>query len=371
MARKSDANSQLAQQLLAGFLKLPLAAKAAIVGLLLLAGIAVYIANRPGPVPAPEPGDGGTVVFCFWNMENLFDDKDDKLGSVDEQYDTWFVEKPEDRKAKYEKLAGWLVKQNGGNGPDVIAGAEVESPRAAELLKDALNAALPGGATKYEHVAMKEVSAGRHIAPCVISRYPLSGAKLLGRRQRILEVHVTANNHDLLLVASHWTSQLSDQGDKEDGGRAKYATTIHDAYADALKANPKLDFLVCGDFNDTPDSDPVANKLHLTGDAKAVTADANPPLLFGPLCGKDPADFGTHYYNGKPLIYDHVGLSPGMLDAEGWGYVADAVKVPTDGLIRAGSKGRRPWRFGSRNHNAVGRGFSDHFPVVVTLQVGP
>src|SRR5262245_41463646 len=123
MPRKSDASAQLVQQFLAGFLKLPLGAKAAIIGLLLVAGITIYVLNRPKPpesVTVPE----GTVSFCFWNMENLFDDVDDKRRPVDEEYDAWFIEKPEDRKAKYEKLAGWLVKQNGGKGPDIIVGVE-------------------------------------------------------------------------------------------------------------------------------------------------------------------------------------------------------------------------------------------------------
>jgi hypothetical protein len=303
-------------------------------------------------------------------MENLFDDKDDRRRSVDEPYDNWFAEDADARKAKYAKLAGWLLKQNNGIGPDVIVGNEIESRRAAELLQAELNAGLPADAVKFDHVAMEELDGGRHIAPCVISRYPLSGAKLLGSRLRILEVRVKANEHELVLVASHWTSQLSDKGDKEDAGRNKYATIIHDAYAAALKANPKLDYLVCGDFNDSPGAESVANRLHLTDDAELVKSSANPPRLFGPLSGKDPLKFGTHYYSG-PLIYDQVGVSPGMLDEEGWGYVADSAQVPTEGLTRAGTKVRRPWRFGSRTDKAVERGFADHFPVVVTLKVAP
>jgi hypothetical protein len=92
--------------------------------------------------------------------------------------------------------------------------------------------------------------------------------------------------------------------------------------------------------------------------------------LFGPLSGKPAGEFGTHYYN-RPVIYDQIGLSPGMLDNEGWSYVADSVRVPTSGLIRSGSKTRKPWRFGSRNDDAIGRGYSDHFPVIATLRVAP
>jgi endonuclease/exonuclease/phosphatase family metal-dependent hydrolase len=376
MAKKSDdAGAQAARQLAAAFMKLPLKAKIAIGAVVLVGAVVLYFAARtppPGPdpgapVPTEFPPGSKTVVFCLWNMENLFDDRDDKLGPEDEKYDTWFVENPAERDAKYAKLADWLLTQNDGIGPDIIVGVEIESLRAAEMLRDALNARLRAGAPRYEHVAMEEVAAGRHIAPCVVSRYPLSGARLPERVRRILDVRVTVNNHELRVVAGHWTSQLTD---REGTSRAKYATVMYDIYAEAIRANPRVDLLVCGDFNDSPDANSVTNVLHLTGDAKLVTPDANPPKLYGPLSNKPPEQFGTHYYN-KPLVYDHVGFSPGMLDAAGWGYVAESVKVPTDGLTRGGTKVRRPWRYGSRDDKAVGRGYSDHFPVLVTLKVAP
>jgi len=380
MTKNSDPNSQAVQQLLTALTKLPWMARVALGALILLVVGVVYGMGCNNKAPQTQPGDATTttfpagsksVVFCHWNMENLFDDKDDKRRQPDEDYDAWFINKPEDRQAKYAKLAAWLVKQNNGIGPDVIVGNEIESARAAEMLQQALNAALPADAVKYDYVAMKELDAGRHIAPCVVSRHPLSGAKLLGKRQRILEVHLAVNGHDLCLVASHWTSQLTDKGTGKEGtGRDGYAHTIYEEFTEQLKANPKVDFLVCGDFNDTAESDSVAKTLHVVADPKLVTADANPPHLLGLLSGKSPEEFGTLYYN-KPLIYDHIVVSPGLLDTTGWGCMVDTVSVPTEGLIRQGSKGRRPWRFGSANDNAVGRGFSDHFPVMVTLKVSP
>jgi endonuclease/exonuclease/phosphatase family metal-dependent hydrolase len=376
MTRNSDPNSQALQQLVAVFLKLPWQARVA-VGLLLIGVIVYALSCSPQsgtqPTQPSEQGPPGskTVLFCHWNMENLFDDHDDKRRQPDEDYDQWFINKPEDRTAKYDKLASWLLKQNGGIGPDVIVGNEIESLRAAELLQQRLNAGLPAGAAKYEFVAMKEIDAGRHIAPCVISRYPLSGAKLISSRRRILEVQVSVNGHLLSLIASHWTSQLTDKGTGKEGtGRDGYAHAIYDEYVQELKANPKVDLLICGDFNDTPESDPVVKALHVVADPKLVTPEANPPVLLGLLSGKSPEEFGTHYYS-KPLIYDHIVVSPGLLDNAGWNCVVNSVQVPTDGLIRQGSKGRRPWRFGSANDNALGRGYSDHFPVMVTLKVSP
>ena len=373
MARK-DPSVKALEQLITAFMRLPFRMRLVLVSVLLVLGLGIlltyWIRSRHHERASFTPDSAGpkTVLLCHWNLENLFDDRDDRRRQPDEDYDRWFVNDPETRTWKYNRISDALVALNGGNGPDLVIGNEVESYRAAELLRDYLNAKLPAGGTPYGHVAMKELDAGRHIAPCVISRYPLSGAKLLGRRQRILEVHVTANGHDLCLIASHWTSKLSDQGNDETRGRFGYANVIYEEYRDAIRAQPGVDLLVCGDFNDSPESDPVAGHLHVSGNINSVTPGADPPRLFGLLSGKSPSVFGTHYFNG-PVIYDQIAISPGLLDSIGWQYLAESVQVPTSGLIRSGSTTRRPWRFGSKSDPAINRGFSDHFPVIAMLKV--
>jgi len=363
------------RQLLAAFLELPFRVRVVIAGIGLVAVslllIVYWSLTRPsatGPSSSPTSPGQKTIVLCVWNLENLFDDRDDHRRSPDEEFDRWFVDDPATRVKKYERITEALIRLNAGQGPDIIAANEVESVRALELLRDSLNSHLPAGAARYVFVVMVELDAGRHIAPGMVSRYPLGGAKLLGRHQRILESRVTVNGHELTLVASHWTSQASDRGVDESRGRFAYANTIHAEYANAMRANPQADFLVCGDFNDSPDAKSVARNLNVTGDAALVTPHAAPPRLFGVLSGKSPGRFGTYYYD-RPQIYDQVALSPGMLDELGWSYVPNSVQVPTDGLTRSGSFVRRPWRFGSPRDDAQGRGYSDHFPVLVTLRV--
>ena len=128
-------------------------------------------------------------------------------------------------------------------------------------------------AWRYTQVAMRNLDAGRHIAPCLITRLNVAHAetRMHGRQLRILEAHVAANGHDLTVIASHWTSKLRqpDGGNGEEG-RAKYARTIYDVYQNAARSRPDVDLLVCGDFNDTPDSDPVTQGLHATGDRSTV-----------------------------------------------------------------------------------------------------
>ena len=85
------------------------------------------------------------------------------------------------------------------------------------------------------------------------------------------------------------------------------------------------------------------------------------------MAGKDPNQFGTHYYS-KPLIYDHICVSPGLLDAAGWTCDVTSIQTVTEGMIKSGAKRRQPWRFGNEK-DTIARGYSDHFPVVVKLKV--
>src|SRR5882724_7076245 len=109
---------------------------------------------------------GNEFLFCFWNVENFFDDHNDgRTGPGDKEYDAWYANHPEMMQLKLDKLTEALLKMNSGRGPDILAMAEVESVRAAELLQQALNKKLADPSLHYQAPVMKEVSVGRHIAP--------------------------------------------------------------------------------------------------------------------------------------------------------------------------------------------------------------
>lgn len=316
--------------------------------------------------PAPSAGPG-EYLFCFWNVENLFDDQfDNRTRPGDKEFDPWHARNPDILKQKLDKLTEVLLKMNAGKGPDILAICEVESVRAAELLKDALNARLPQAAVKYEHVLMKEVNSGRHIAPAIITRLPVIADRthLLNKRLRILEAHLQADGKELVILASHWSSRLRDDSDE---GRGKYADLLYGRANALFKANPAADVLICGDFNDNPDDVSVAENLHALGDRKRV-AEAKDLVLLNLMAGKDPTRYGTHYYSGW-MIFDQIVVAPGMLDGKGWSCDPDSVEALRT-LVRPGDRVGRPWRFGGEKEKQP-RGYSDHFPVTVKLKVQP
>jgi len=350
------------------------------VTLLLSTLFLVNVSLAPAAAPTATT-EASSVFFCFWNVENFFDDKVDKRNTVDQDFDVAFAEDENLLKLKLDRLTTVILKMNGGKGPDVLALAEVESVRAAELLQKALNKKLKDSnaddALQYKFVVMRNLDAGRHIAPAVISRVnvALPFTKMLGRQLRILECHLYVNGPALTIIASHWTSQLKQkEGGAGENGREKYAVTIYEAFRAATKKNPATDFLVCGDFNDTPDSETVVKSLGALADKTKVKVlvDEDQPFL-NLMAGKDPTKFGTIWYNQKPLIYDQLCVSAGLLDEKGWSVDPTSVSTVTDGLIRKGATRREPWRFGHPKQDIrdEDRGYSDHFPVTLRLKVQP
>jgi endonuclease/exonuclease/phosphatase family metal-dependent hydrolase len=313
------------------------------------------------------PTQPGRYLFCFWNVENLFDDRDDdRTQTADREFDRWFANDPEALRLKLAHLSETILAQNGGRGPDILALAEVESYRAAELLMQALNDRLSDPSLHYQHILMKDPNGGRHIAPAIITRLDVAKGRvrLHGRRQRILEGHIVVNGHDLVVIASHWTSRLTD---KDGHHRADYADQIYGLYRGMYMSNPAVDFLVCGDFNDPPDAPSVVEHLHGSGDLAQVMAARDWPLLFNLFAGKDPRQFGTHYFGHHWHIFDQILVSPGLLDHEGWTCDPDSARTVKTSA-RSQDPLHRPWRFGSPNDLAP-RGASDHFPVSVELSV--
>jgi endonuclease/exonuclease/phosphatase family metal-dependent hydrolase len=339
--------------------------------LLFLMAALVVVKLSSCAVETSAPTKEGEFLFCFWNLENFFDDRDDgHKTEPDRTFDEWFANDPTALQEKLDHLSTALLALNGGNGPDILAVAEAESERAVELLRDRLNKGIKDEALHYKHILIKDPKGGRSIMTALLTRTDVIAGEthLLGRRQRILEGHLKAGGQELVVIASHWTSRVSD---KEGEGRDKYADIIYGRYKGMYRANPKVAFLVCGDFNDPPDEDSVVKHLHAIGDRKKVLeSDRSDPLLFNLFADRTSGKEGSHYYDGKWLQFDQICVSPAMLEGGGW--TCDPTTAHTVTEHTTWTKGRtegRPKPFGNKRYKGE-RGTSDHLPVTAKLRAG-
>lgn len=338
-----------------------------LVALLIIAGLLLLLeqgrrnptAQRPVP-PASTEG----YLFCFWNVENLFDDEDDPRNQ--DPLDAWFADDPGALRRKHELLADALLSLNEGRGPDILALVEVENLRAVELLRDALNRRLPTD-WHYTGLVHRDNISGRRIEPAFLSRLPFdpAGIQTFAPGRRLLRARITLDGQPLDLLVGHWTSRLTDQ----DGAkRLSYAREMYATYQAIEQARPNpVDMLICGDFNDEPDDESLRLGLRATGDESAViaSAGADQPRLLNLLAGLDPERFGTYRYRNRWQILDHLVVSPGLLDDRGWSVVLGTTRTVSDPSIRDGRGG--PLRFGNED-NPNPRGPSDHFAVCVRLR---
>lgn len=315
---------------------------------------------------APQPAEG--YLFCVWNAENLFDDRDDPLFRDD--LEDWFGRNPAALQQKTKLLVDTLLRLNRGRGPDILALVEVENRRAIELLRLALNARLPEG-LDYPAAGLvhRDNRSGRRVEPAVLTRLPVreAGRDDFGTR-RILAARIEGpDGSPLLVLASHWTSRVG--GPETVAKRKSYAGVLYRAFLDAFQHDSAADVVICGDFNDEPNDPSVRSTLRAIGDPARVLSESqrSRPFLLNLMAGRDPRVDGTYMFRGSWRILDHIVVSPGMLDAQGWKVVPNSLQVVNDARLRGGTK-RGPRRFGNPI-NPNRRGPSDHFAVTVRLAV--
>lgn len=316
--------------------------------------------RRPPPVPAPRAGG---YLFCHWNVENLFDDRDDPRDH--DALENWFGRDPAAVRAKLDRLADALLRLNGGRGPDILALVEVENRRAVDLLRRALNDRL-SAEWQYPEAGLvhRDNRSGRRIEPAILTRLRAQEVPPSDRDRgrRILTARVEAGGATLIVQASHWTSRVTDRTGQK---RSAYAEVLYADFLDFHADDPAVDLLMAGDFNDEPADESVRVHLRATGDRALIRPGDPRPFLLNLMAGLDPRRDGTYLFRNRWQILDHLVASPGLLDARGWAVVPGTLAVVHDEDLRHG-KARGPLRFGVED-NANPRGPSDHFAVTVRL----
>jgi endonuclease/exonuclease/phosphatase family metal-dependent hydrolase len=202
-----------------------------------------------GP-PEPEVRPAAAVRVATWNVHDLFDEVDRQVppGELDSVPTAAEVE------AKLQAVAAVLRRVDA----DVVVLQEVEN--AGILARLAARAG-------YPDARLVEGLDPRGIDVAALSRLPVEGyishlGELDGAGRPLwprdcVELHVRAAGRAVVVVASHLSSALSDDGTR----RAAQAARLREI-ADGLRAaRPGALVLAGGDLNDTPASAPLAPLL--------------------------------------------------------------------------------------------------------------
>jgi endonuclease/exonuclease/phosphatase family metal-dependent hydrolase len=308
---------------------------------------------------------GDEFTVAAWNVENLFDTADDPRVEGDGEYTPRSVKRwtKERLNIKLRNQADIISKMNGGKGPDILGLCEVENRRVLQMLIERLR---PLG-RKYE-IVHKDSPSARGIDCAILydsAVFSLAEIKYhyvkAGRTRDIVEAKLCRNGNDLYVFMNHWPSRFN-----EPPARITAAKTARKRIDAILAADPKADIVLLGDLNDEPTDVSIREHLRAASTAENLPAGA----LLDTTAPITAANKGTIVYDDKWQLFDHIIVSAGMLDDDGFRWKkasSERVEYPElfyqppypDAIARPSTS-----YSGTEFHK---KGYADHLPVTCVI----
>jgi predicted extracellular nuclease len=329
-----------------------------------------------------------TYHIAWWNLENLFDEENavalgrrtDKVyRAIKNDIGGWT---PQLRDRKIDQLASLIATMNAGHGPDLLGVCEVENRFVVDRLLERVNAALP--APRSYAVVHADTDDARGIDVAFIYDDTLFQVPLplrdsvffhvVMRRhatREIVQVNfktTTSAARTWAVFGNHWPSRSGGQFESE-GYRAIARETLSFFHQRVLEVHgPQTPVLAMGDFNDEPfDPSLVRHALSTRQRAKVTLAREEPLLwnLMWPIAGLPD---GSFYFDNQPNMLDHFlinkNMSTGDAPIKGNPGTAQILKPPA--MVNPGVY-PKPIPFGGMGKPVNQNGYSDHFPITMTV----
>jgi predicted extracellular nuclease len=326
--------------------------------------------------------------IAWWNLENLFDEENAlALGrrtekvfrSIRDDIAGWT---PELRDRKIEQLASVIAQMNSGRGPDLLGVCEVENRFVLERLIDAVNAALPVGRSYALVHADTDDARGIDVAfiydetlfhvPQPVEESVFFHVVMRRNATReIVQVNFTTDTpaaRTWAVFGNHWPSRSGGQFESA-GYRAIAGETLGFFHQRVLEVHgPATPMLAMGDFNDEPFDESLTRHSLSTRQRTKVTAARESPLLWNLMWPTAGAPDGSFYFDNQPNILDQFLVNKNMATGDA-PLRADPGSVQILKPPAMVDKGvyKKPVPFGGMGGPVNRDGFSDHFPITMTV----
>ena len=299
-----------------------------------------------------------TFTAAWWNVENLFDLRDDPSTSDDEftpQGDRHWT-----RRRLNDKVNGIYKTLVMMDLPDVVGLGEVEN---AYVLRE-LCQGTPLAQVPYRYVHYD--SPDRRGIDCALiyraDRFTVTASRSVSvsdsasgffTRDILLVEGVTAKGDSVCLLVNHWPSKRG--GEEADAQRVRIADTLRRQMLELHAEHPAAAVIAMGDMNSEADEVAIAQGM-------GFKADTVSPDGIRLLTARLPRDMGSHKYQGQWRYIDQVFF----LADESW-MVQKLKLIKFDHLLT--QDGNRPGQRPKRTYQGprYEGGLSDHLPLLLLL----
>ena len=315
-------------------------------------------------LPMTMQAQDSAAVFtaAWWNVENLFDLRDDPATNDDEF--TPQGERHWTRRRLNAKLQGIYTTLTMMDLPDVVGFAEVENNYVLrELCQGTPLAQVPYRYVHYDSPDRRGIDVALIYRT---DRFRVTSSRTVGvsdsaagffTRDILVVEGLTAEGDSVCLLLNHWPSKRG--GEEADEQRLRIADTLRRLMLELHAKHPAAAVISLGDMNSTAAEEALAQGMGLGADSVS-------PDGIRLLTHRLPCDWGSHKYQGEWRYIDQVFL----LADDSWQVLK--LKLPkfdhllTDEGSRPGQRPKRTYQ-GPRYEG----GLSDHLPLLLRLKHNP
>ena len=311
--------------------------------------------------PKPEK----SVLFMWWNVENLFDPANDPATDDDDftpEGSMNWTEKKLLLKQMRVRHTLLVIKAHPDykKYPDIIAFAEVENDRVFKGTLDPISG-IRYKTIYYESTDPRGIDVALAYNPQTLRAIASKAytVPMEGRSTRkIIVAGFSAAGHPFHVILNHWPSRSFDTEWTE--RKRISAATVTRHILDSLRVgNPAADIIVMGDFNDEPENRSLKEVLGSTEDAAKVNSNGRD---FVYNCWSGYEGIGSFSFHNKWQHIDQILLSSGMLDNKGLYARKSAFRCFSFSKMLDES-GKRPYAtYEKRKYKG---GYSDHLPLLL------
>ena len=312
-------------------------------------------------------GNNKEIKIAFWNVENLFDLKNNPLTNDDEFAIGGKKSCTQEiLDLKIEHLKEVIEEIDA----DIFGFCEIENREICELLNTHLHN-LNYQIIHFDSPDKRGIDNVLFYDPDIIDileSFPINIPMYKGSTTRdILYVRGRISGNDIHIFVNHWPSNYGGKS-KAISKRAKTAAILKINVEEILKKDPQAEIIVMGDLNEDPTD---VNVLGILNSTLSYETAKYPSYNFFNLMSKHlgKEKTGTYVYRGDDLFYDQILVSPGLLDSKGLSVDSPSAYIHDKPKYRQqkGKYAHYPFRFWAGDR-LLG-GYSDHLAVYTKIIV--
>ncbi|GGX34566.1 endonuclease [Aquimarina muelleri] len=315
-------------------------------------------------------------TIAFYNLENLFDTENDPITFDDDRTpkgkDHWTQEVYTHKVKNMAKVISEIGIDFTKNSPAIIGVAEVENRKVLEDLanENSLKA-------KDYGIIHFDSPDRRGIDVALLYQKKLFKVKSSKKYKLILyaqDTNTRVYTRDQLLVSgyldgdlihiivNHWPSRRG--GEARSRYKREKAATLNKKIIDSLFAiDPYSKIITMGDLNDNPNNTSVKKIL----DAKSSKKEVVMKGLYNPMARLVKKGIGSLAWQDRWSLFDQIIVSKSLVDKEYSSYRYYKAGIYNAAYLITPDGKYKGYPFRSFSNGSFTKGYSDHFPVYITL----